>query len=67
MNIQELQAERDALEKRLRKYIQSELQQFQEYTKIGMSSINILLIDVKEIYGTKVEYLVNNVQVELDI
>lgn len=67
MNIQELQSERDALQKRLRSIIQSELDQFQNKTGVGVNSVSTYLVSFQAISGTKATYIINKVQVDLDI
>ncbi len=67
MNIQELQAERDALQKRLRSYIQEELRSFRIQTGVGISSVNVHLVHLQEIGWSINDYIVDEVQVGLEI
>jgi len=67
MNIQELQSERDALQNRLRSIIQEELDQFQNKTGVGVNSVMSYLVSFQTISGTKATYIINKVQVDLDI
>jgi len=67
MNIQELQSERDALQNRLRSIIQKELDQFQNKTGVCVNSVSTYLVSFQVISGTKATYIVNKVQVDLDI
>lgn len=67
MNIQELQSERDALQNRLRGIIQKELDQFQNNTGVGVNSVSTYLVSFQAISGAKATYIINKVQVDLDI
>lgn len=67
INIQELQAERDALEERLRSYIREELASFQLVTGVGISSAYIDIVSYRNLGDVNTTYIVNKVEVKLDI
>lgn len=66
MDIQELQLERDALQKRLRAKIQEELSHFYNATGIHVDSVSVYLQSVWTISKVKPDYFVQEVSVDLD-
>lgn len=67
MNIQELQLERDALQKRLKVKIQKELEAFTEFTGVGVDFINIHMESIWAIHKPLPDYFVSEVNVNLDL
>lgn len=67
MNIQELQSERDALQRKLREYIHKELFAFQEKTGVSVDSVYVDMVSYQQLLFEKPKYYVSNVKVGLDL